>query len=253
MSDEVWLWSSVAGLMSADPELIPTARVIDEIDYADAAEMAYYGARVLHLKMIAPLQRAEIPLRVKSIHQPEASGTYIHQLPESSTSVLGVTSLPGIAIRPNEVVEISPEYHLKDPSRLETLNLLRELDQLSPILSGSLELMFISQSSSSSLWCVCATARATIEDLAQLGDALCQPETDNGSSRWEWLPVTMVTVVGGSLVRYEQSGAFNQKMAGLQVLGQTHGAHLSAMSYILLAEDGANAVSRLHDILIQQN
>ena len=252
-ADEVWLWSSVAGLMSADPELIPTARVIDEIDYSDAAEMAYYGARVLHLKMIAPLQRAQIPLRVKSIHQPEASGTYIHQLPESLTSGLGVTSLPGIAIRPNDVVEMPPVYNLKDQSRLETLNLLRELDHLSPILSGSLELMFVSQSSSSSLWCVCATARATKEDLAQLGDALCKPTADSGSSRWEWLAVSMVTVVGGSLVRYEQSGEFNQKMAGLQVLGQTRGAHPSALSYILSAEDGADAVSRLHETLIHQN
>ena len=78
-----------------------------EIDYADAAELAYYGARVLHLKMIAPLQRARIPLRVKSIHQPEAAGTHIHSAPDSLTTVLGVTSLPGVALRPADEGERS--------------------------------------------------------------------------------------------------------------------------------------------------
>lgn len=249
-ADEVWLWSSVAGLMSADPELISSAQVIAEIDYADAAELAYYGARVLHLKMIAPLQRAQIPLRVKSIHQPEASGTHIHSAPGSLKPVLGVTSLPGIAITPANLEVTFQGNKERVSARLDTLDLLRELDQVASRSLGDVALMLASQSSSGSLWCVCAPARATADDLAQLGEALCRPTPVGGPPRWKWQAVTFVTVVGGSLVAHEKSGVLSEKLAGLQVLGQTRGAHPTALSYIMVAKDGSMAVDRLHEALV---
>lgn len=249
-ADEVWLWSSVAGLMSADPEEVATAQVIDEIDYADAAELAYYGARVLHLKMIAPLQSAGIPLRVKSIHRPEASGTYIHRVPAGGNSVLGVTALPGIAIRPIDALHRPRVRQESDGSQMESLLLLYELDRLSTAITGSLELMSVSQSSSGSLWCVCATVRATAEDMTRLGEALCLSTEGGRESRWEWQAVTLVTVVGNIAHYGAPSDELHQKMADLQVLGHTRGAHPSAMSYILAERDGVTAVRRLHETLI---
>ncbi|MCY4010186.1 MAG: aspartate kinase [Anaerolineaceae bacterium] len=251
-ADEVWLWSSVAGLMSADPEWVSTARVIDELDYGDAAELAYYGARVLHLKMIAPLQSAGIPLRVKSIHQPAAAGTYIHHVSEAGNSVLGVTALPGIAIRPIKALQRLQVRQERDDSQMETLLLLNELDRLSAISAGNLELMSVSQSSSGSLWCVCATARATAEDMNRLGEALCQPKEGGRDARWEWQAITLVTVVGNTALQDAPGDAWQRQLADLQVLGHTRGAHPTAMSFILAASDGAAAVHRLHESLIQQ-
>ena len=249
-ADEVWLWSSVAGLMSADPALIPTARVIAEIDYADAAELAYYGARVLHLKMIAPLQRAQIPLRVKSIHQPEAAGTHIHSAPGRPATVLGVTSLPGVALWPADEGEAFNGAQEVLPPRRDTYDLLHALERVAPRSLGDVELMLASQSSAGSLWCLCAPASATVEEMVQLGEALCRPARVGVASVWRWGAVTIVTVVGGSLVALENSGALNEKLVGLHVLGQTRGAHPTALSYILTAEDGLAAVARLHETLV---
>ena len=52
---ELWIWTDVDGIMSADPRLVPDAQVLDEITYAEAAELAYNGAKVLHPRTLAPL------------------------------------------------------------------------------------------------------------------------------------------------------------------------------------------------------
>lgn len=230
---EVWLWSSVAGLMSADPAQVPAARVIEEIDYADAAELAYYGARVLHLKMIAPLQQAGVPLRVKSIHQPEAAGTRIHSSPRREARVLGVTSLPGVLLYAEE--------------KVGGRALISELERAAPRSLGEVELMLASQSSAGSHYCFFAPANADVEGMAQLGEALCRPARTGGD--WRWQPANIVTVVGGKLVAYEKSGALLERLRGLRVLGMTRGAHRTALSFILAADDGPAAVARLHEII----
>jgi aspartokinase len=52
---ELWIWTDVDGIMSADPRLVPDAQVLEEITYAEAAELAYNGAKVLHPRTLAPL------------------------------------------------------------------------------------------------------------------------------------------------------------------------------------------------------
>lgn len=74
---EIQIWTDVDGMMTTDPRVIATARVIDLISYDEAAELAYFGAKVLHPKTIAPAVEREIPIRIKNTHNPEAAGTLI--------------------------------------------------------------------------------------------------------------------------------------------------------------------------------
>lgn len=76
-AEEIQIWTDVDGMMTTDPRVIEQARVIDLISYAEAAELAYFGAKVLHPKTIAPAVEREIPIRVKNTHNPEAPGTLI--------------------------------------------------------------------------------------------------------------------------------------------------------------------------------
>ena len=94
--------------------------------------------------------------------------------------------------------------------------------------------MLASQSSAGSLWCLCAPASATVEEMAQLGEALCRPARAGAPRFWRWMAVSIVTVVGGSLVAYENSGVLNKKLAGLRVLGAN----------ARCTPDGASATSR---------
>ena len=189
-------------------------------------------------------------MRVKSIHQPEAAGTHIHSAPDSLTTVLGVTSLPGVALRPADEGEALNGAQEGVQPRPDTRDLLRDLERVAPRSLGDVELMLASQSSAGSLWCLCAPASATVEEMAQLGEALCRPARAGAPRFWRWMAVSIVTVVGGSLVAYENSGVLNKKLAGLRVLGQTRGAHPTALSYITAAEDGSAAVARLHEALL---
>jgi aspartate kinase len=74
---EIQIWTDVDGLMSADPRLVPTARTIPRLSFAEAAELAFYGAKVLHPDSIAPAVRCRIPVRVLNASRPEGHGSVI--------------------------------------------------------------------------------------------------------------------------------------------------------------------------------
>ncbi|PYQ49541.1 MAG: hypothetical protein DMF59_13275 [Acidobacteria bacterium] len=83
-ADEIQIWTDVDGMMTADPRLIPGARVIDRISYVEAAELAWFGAKVLHPKTIAPAVAQRIPVRVLNTHNVASPGTLITE--EGNTS-----------------------------------------------------------------------------------------------------------------------------------------------------------------------
>ena len=72
-ADEVWVWSDVDGILTADPNIVPQARTLAELSYAEAADLAYYGADVLHPKTIGPVVEAGIPLRLLNSFAPQTS------------------------------------------------------------------------------------------------------------------------------------------------------------------------------------
>lgn len=74
---EVWLWTDVDGMMSADPRVVPTAKVLNRISYDEAVEMAYFGAKGLQIKTILPAREKGIPIRVKNTFNPDSDGTLI--------------------------------------------------------------------------------------------------------------------------------------------------------------------------------
>ena len=76
-ADEIEIWTDVDGIMTADPRRVPTARRRPSVSFAEAAELAYYGAKVLHPASIAPAVRCRIPVRVLNAMRPEGEGTVI--------------------------------------------------------------------------------------------------------------------------------------------------------------------------------
>ncbi len=76
-AEEIQIWTDVPGMMSADPKTVPAARTLERITFAEAAELAFYGARVLHPATIAPAVARRIPVRVLSSLDLEAPGTSI--------------------------------------------------------------------------------------------------------------------------------------------------------------------------------
>ena len=90
-ADEVVIWTDVEGMQTADPRLVPGARTIAEISYREAAELAYFGAKVLHPKTLRAVMQCGIPLWIRNTFAAERPGTKI--TPAGGPSVAGVKAL----------------------------------------------------------------------------------------------------------------------------------------------------------------
>jgi aspartate kinase len=74
---EIQIWTDVSGVLTADPRVVPAAQTIPVLSYQEAAELAYFGAKVLHPKTIQPAVEKNIPVRVCNSQVPEDKGTMI--------------------------------------------------------------------------------------------------------------------------------------------------------------------------------
>ena len=84
-ADEVWLMSDVDGLMTTDPKIVKNAKVLKEVSYNEAMEMALFGAKYIHPRALEPLITKKIPLRIKNTFSPENVGTLITASPKADT------------------------------------------------------------------------------------------------------------------------------------------------------------------------
>jgi aspartate kinase len=87
-ADTIEIWTDVNGFMSADPRMVPDAVSIDEMNFNEAAELAHFGAKVLHPRTIEPARTKHIPIRVKNSFHPEHPGTLIHHLHKPRNATL---------------------------------------------------------------------------------------------------------------------------------------------------------------------
>jgi aspartate kinase len=97
-ASELWIWTDVDGIMSADPRLVPDAQVLAEVTYAEAAELAYNGAKVLHPRTLAPLVEKKIPVWSKNSFAPEKPGTRIVPAIAEANGTRAVASMGNVAL-----------------------------------------------------------------------------------------------------------------------------------------------------------
>ena len=76
-ADEVWIWTDVDGIMTTDPKIVKSAKMLPELSYGEAAEMAIFGAKAMHPSALEPVIEAQIPVRIRNVFNPENLGTLI--------------------------------------------------------------------------------------------------------------------------------------------------------------------------------
>ena len=96
---EIQIWTDVDGMLSADPRVIKNPRLVPKLSFAEAAELAYFGAKVLHPSTILPAVERDIPVRILNSMRPEGAGTLITAEPS-----LEGTPLTGLASKKNVTV-----------------------------------------------------------------------------------------------------------------------------------------------------
>lgn len=94
-SEEVQIWTDIDGMHNNDPRFVNKTHPINELSFDEAAELAYFGAKILHPTCILPAQKRNIPVRLKNTMQPEAQGTLIANI-QSQAGIKAVAAKDGI-------------------------------------------------------------------------------------------------------------------------------------------------------------
>jgi aspartate kinase len=97
-ADEVWIWTDVDGVMTADPRIVPEARTLPVISYAEVAELSFFGAKVLHPKTIQPVAELGIPVRVLNSFHPDHPGTLVRSEVSQEPLIKGITAIRNLSI-----------------------------------------------------------------------------------------------------------------------------------------------------------
>lgn len=115
-ADEVWIWSDVDGILTADPNIVPQARTLPELSYSEAADLAYYGADVLHPKTVGPVVAANIPLRLRNSFHPQHPGTLVLQSPRADRqrlpAIISTDGLTLIAVGSRDDAPLAASWNL---------------------------------------------------------------------------------------------------------------------------------------------
>ncbi len=107
-ASEIQIWTDVDGMLTADPRVIPQARLVPQLSFAEAAELAYFGAKVLHPSTIHPAVERNIPVRILNAMKPDGAGTLITAEPSASGALLAAMA----AKRDLTVVDITSDRML---------------------------------------------------------------------------------------------------------------------------------------------
>jgi aspartate kinase len=98
-ADEVWIWTDVNGVMTADPRVVTTAHPITHLSYAEISELSYFGAKVLHSQAIRPARRMDIPVRILNTFEPDNPGTVITaEARDNGRAVKAVTAIKNMSL-----------------------------------------------------------------------------------------------------------------------------------------------------------
>jgi aspartate kinase len=241
-ADEVWIWTDVDGVMTADPRLLPDARVIPVLSYNEVSELAFFGAKVLQPKAIRPIVEREIPLWVKNTFNPTAPGTRISLEPENSNGKVkavtaidklsivmvegrGMRGVPGIAGRTFSAVasEGTSVMMISQASSEQSICFVIPMDAVRPVIKAIETEM------------VLELARQDIDRIYSLDD------------------MVIVTVVGAGLRNTPGiSGQIFSALgkAGINILAIAQGSSESSLSIVVEASESKAAVRQIHNEVI---
>jgi aspartate kinase len=84
-ADEVWIWTDVDGILTTDPKIVPTAKLLPQLSYQEAAEMAIFGAKAMHPRALGPVSKENIPVKIRNTFHPQKPSTLITKEPIANT------------------------------------------------------------------------------------------------------------------------------------------------------------------------
>jgi aspartate kinase len=241
-ADEVWIWTDVDGVMTADPRLVPDARVIPVLSYNEVSELAFFGAKVLHPKTIRPIVEREIPLWVKNTFNPTAPGTRITLEPKTPNGrVKAVTAIQKLSI-----VMVEGRGMRGVPGIAGRT--------FSAVASTGTSVMMISQASSEQSICFVVPMHAVRSVIEAIETEMKLERARQDIDRIYSLDdMVIVTVVGAGLRNTPGiSGQIFSALgkAGINIFAIAQGSSESSLSIVVDASGSKDAVRHIHNEVI---
>ncbi len=237
-ADEVWTWTDVDGVMSADPRLLPDARVIPTLSYSEVGELAYFGAKVLHPRTIRPVVERGIPLWVKNTFNPTCPGTRIVAEPEATPgTVKAVTAIEGLSM-----VTVEGRGMMGVPGIAART--------FAAVASRGASVLMISQASSEQSISFVIPTAATAPVIAAIEEEMALELARRDVDRvWSLDDVVIVTAVGAGMrgtpgVAHRIFGALAQDEINIIAIAQ--GSSECSISLVVEAAAAADAVQQIH-------
>jgi len=241
-ADEIWTWTDVDGVMTADPRMVPDARVIPALSYSEVSELAYFGAKVLHPKTILPTVQRGIPLWVKNTFNPTCPGTCIVRESElTDGKIKAVTAIKGLSM-----VTVEGRGMMGVPGIAART--------FSAVASQGASVLMISQASSEQSICFVIpmeTAAPVLRAIEQeMALELARGDVDRV---WSLDDVVIVTPVGAGMrstpgVAARIFGALGQ--GNVNIIAIAQGSSECSISLVVAADGAADAVQQIHKEVI---
>ncbi|MCK9407942.1 MAG: aspartate kinase [Bacteroidetes bacterium] len=238
-SKEIWIWTDVDGVMTADPRNVKGAKVLTEISYREAAEMSYFGAKVIHPKTMVPAIEKKIPIRIKNTFNPTHAGTLISAKPNhngtSAKTVTSIDSLAIIAIEGNGMIGVPGVS-----SRIFTA-----------LARARVNVMMISQASSEHNVCIIVPRKDCENGLKTLREEfkidVAQKNIDDITAKE---PVSIVAVVGEGMIGTKgiAGKTFDAvAKADVNIIAIAQGSSELNISFVVEQSEAKKAVQAVHD------
>jgi aspartate kinase len=235
-ADEIWIWSDVDGLMSADPRIVPEARLLERIRFIEAVEMGLFGAKSMHPRALEPAAERRIPVRMKNTFKPEAAGTLITDEGPQSTDV--VRSV--LAVKDTALVTVTGAAMMGRPgtaARIFSLLAEKGVNIKAIILSVSeAGISFVVAGPQAS------AARAVLEaSMLRSGEAR-RVEVEE--------KVAIIAVIGSNMKGHPGTAArvfAAVGRGGINVIAIAQGSSELSITFMVKAEEGGRAVRALHE------
>jgi bifunctional aspartokinase / homoserine dehydrogenase 1 len=247
-ADEVWIWTDVDGVMTTDPRIVKEAKTLSEISYGEIAELAYYGAKVLHPKTIRPVVEAGIGLRICNTFNPSHPGTRLTANGHSNGKAnKGDQVIKAVtAIRKQKLVTIEGRGMLGVPGVAARA--------FGAVASTGTSVPLITQASSEQSICFAVPTESAdqVLDALQRNFALELSERDIDRV-WATEEVAIITAVGsGTRNTPGVAGQIFSKLGDndINVLAIAHGSSDVSISMVVETKDTEVAVRALHELIV---
>lgn len=242
-AEEVWIWTDVDGVMTADPRLVPGARTIPELSFREISELAYFGAKVLHPKSIRPVIEARIGLRVCNTFNPDHPGTRLlaEHSNQSQHVIKAVT-----AIRNLQLITVEGRGMLGVPGVAART--------FGAVAATGTSVPLISQASSEQSICFAVPVESTEKVISALKNTFAQEIARRDiDSIWATGEVVIVTVVGAGMRNTPGIAGRIFSVLGennVNVIAIAQGSSEVSISMIIDAADIHRAVQALHALIV---